>query len=338
MSELNASDYDAVVMRFFSNQDLRSVGRALGVSDDTAQKRVARALDKLRKHLSHHGISTTAAALTTVLSAKAVQAAPAGLAVAISSAATLTVTTTTTGAISTLTEAIAMTTLQKTLITVAALAALSTPMVIQHNAHVRLRAENQSLSQQVDQLAPLATENQRLSNLVAQSRRSTPPSGEPSRELLRLRNAVTLLRQQNQGLAQLLSEKQQGASAADFQPSSSWADSGNLTPEAAADTFAWAIKHGNKDRLAEVLVFETDPANTNPVPGIEDVAKDFQSLMSEIDSSRLLLTDKSAPDQVTFWYQSKFKDGHTMVSPLTLQQVGTGWKVKLVLGSEEGGR
>jgi RNA polymerase sigma factor (sigma-70 family) len=84
MSDLDEPDYDALVLRFFRNQDLRSVGRALGVSDDTAQKRVSRALEKLRDHLTRRGITTTAAALSIVLSAKAVQAAPVGLAVAIS--------------------------------------------------------------------------------------------------------------------------------------------------------------------------------------------------------------------------------------------------------------
>ena len=90
MSELEDSDYDALVMRFFRNQDLRSVGLALGVTDDTAQKRVARALDKLRDHLARRGITTTAAAISIVLSANTVQAAPVGLAAAISAAAVLT--------------------------------------------------------------------------------------------------------------------------------------------------------------------------------------------------------------------------------------------------------
>src|SRR5258706_5132175 len=78
MSELSEPDYDALVMRFFNNQDLRSIGRALGVNDDTAQKRVSRALDKLREHLSRHGISSTATALPIVISANAVQAATVG--------------------------------------------------------------------------------------------------------------------------------------------------------------------------------------------------------------------------------------------------------------------
>jgi len=37
LSELNEADHDAVVLRYFKNHDLRTVGRALGVSDDTAQ-------------------------------------------------------------------------------------------------------------------------------------------------------------------------------------------------------------------------------------------------------------------------------------------------------------
>jgi len=227
-----------------------------------------------------------------------------------------------------------MTTLQKTLVTVALAAGVTILLMIQHSAQLGLRAENQSLHQQIDQLAQLKAENERLSNLVAQSKRPMPPSVEPSRELLRLRNAVSLLRQQNQGLAQLLSVRQQSASGADFQPSSSWSDSGNATPEAAADTFAWAIMTSNKDKLAEVLVFETGQTNTNP-PAVDEVAKDFQSLLSQIDASKLILTDSSAPDQVTLWFQSRFKDGHTLVSPLTLQRIGNSWKVRLVLGGDE---
>src|SRR6266849_2193134 len=117
MSELEETDYDALVMRFFKNQDLRSVGIALGVSDDTAQKRVSRALDKLREHLSRRGVTTPAAALTILLSANAVQAAPAGLAATISTAATLGGKTIAVAA--TATKTIVMTTLQKTLVTAA---------------------------------------------------------------------------------------------------------------------------------------------------------------------------------------------------------------------------
>jgi len=118
MSELEESDYDALVMRFFRKQDLRSVGLALGVSDDTAQKRISRALDKLRDHLSQRGIRTTAVALSIVLSANAVQAAPVGLAVTISTAAAFAGTAVHTSTAIAATKIIAMTTLQKALIVI----------------------------------------------------------------------------------------------------------------------------------------------------------------------------------------------------------------------------
>ena len=38
MSDLSEADYDALVLRFYNNQDLRAVGAALGVSEDTGAK------------------------------------------------------------------------------------------------------------------------------------------------------------------------------------------------------------------------------------------------------------------------------------------------------------
>jgi hypothetical protein len=115
----------------------------------------------------------------------------------------------------------------------------------------------------------------------------------------------------------------------DFEPSTAWADAGNATPEAAAETFSWAIRTGNKDKLTDVVMFESDPADTNSAAVVEAMAKALEPLMSEIEKSKLILTENPAPDEVTFWFQSQFKDGHTMVSPLTLKHVGGNWKVKL---------
>ena len=147
MSELNEADYDALVMRFYNNQDLRSIGQSLGVADDAAQKRVSRALDKLRAGLSRRGISATAAALSAVLSANAVQSAPAGLAVTISAAATLAGTAVQTSTAIAATKIIAMTTLQKAIIGVAFAAVVGTGV---HEARQAawLRGEVQTLQQQ----------------------------------------------------------------------------------------------------------------------------------------------------------------------------------------------
>src|SRR5216117_2272325 len=86
MANLGKTDHDALVLRFFKNEGLRAVGTALGTSEDAAQKRVARALEKLRAFLLRRGVRLSSAALAAALSGSAVQAAPAALAGAISAA------------------------------------------------------------------------------------------------------------------------------------------------------------------------------------------------------------------------------------------------------------
>jgi len=80
MASLDDPERDAVVLRYFEKRDLRTVGAAFGVSEDAAQKRVSRALDKLREFFLRRGFAVSLTALAAGLPAHAVQAAPAGLA------------------------------------------------------------------------------------------------------------------------------------------------------------------------------------------------------------------------------------------------------------------
>ena len=80
MHELDEKDRHAVLLRFFQNKTLNEVGAALNLTENAARMRVERALDKLRGKLARRGVTTTAAALAAVVSANAVQAAPAGFA------------------------------------------------------------------------------------------------------------------------------------------------------------------------------------------------------------------------------------------------------------------
>lgn len=87
MARLRASDRDALVLRYFENKTLPEVGRALGVEDRAAQKRVTRALEKLRSLFTRRGVVSTAATIAAVLSTHSVQAAPAALATTIAATA-----------------------------------------------------------------------------------------------------------------------------------------------------------------------------------------------------------------------------------------------------------
>jgi len=76
MAQLRQADQDAVLLRFFAGKSLREVGATLGISDDAAQKRVNRAIDRMRAYFARHGVVVSAALLAPALSHCAVQAAP----------------------------------------------------------------------------------------------------------------------------------------------------------------------------------------------------------------------------------------------------------------------
>src|SRR5213083_550514 len=87
LGELSESDRDALLLRYFERKSAREIAQTLGTSEDAAQKRVSRAIERLREFFAKRGITVGASGLVAVISANAVQAAPAGLVVTISSAA-----------------------------------------------------------------------------------------------------------------------------------------------------------------------------------------------------------------------------------------------------------
>ncbi len=62
---LREKDREALLLRFYESQSLKDVGAALGVSDDTAQKRVQTALEKLSDFFQRRGFKTATVAATT---------------------------------------------------------------------------------------------------------------------------------------------------------------------------------------------------------------------------------------------------------------------------------
>gem|GEM_PF-2067299 len=87
MARLGKKDRDAVVLRFFKDKTLREVAAALKVNETAAQRRVHRAVEKLRKFFTRRGIILPAAVLTAAISANSVQAAPAALAITVTAVA-----------------------------------------------------------------------------------------------------------------------------------------------------------------------------------------------------------------------------------------------------------
>lgn len=87
IQELGERDREAVLLRFFENRPFAEIGAVLRVSEDAARMRVERALDRLRTAFARRGVTSTGAALATILAHQAGAAAPVGLASAITSTA-----------------------------------------------------------------------------------------------------------------------------------------------------------------------------------------------------------------------------------------------------------
>jgi hypothetical protein len=196
MAGLGDDDREAVLLRYFKNQDFQTVGLALGVSDTAAQKRVSRAIERLRKFFAKRGVTVGTSRLVVVISANAVQAAPVGLATTISTAAALGGTTTATAL-----KTIAMTVTQKVLVTTVLAAAVGTGINQARQASIfrnrvgALQQQQTALTEQVSrdrdegarQVTALKAENDRL-NRIAE-------------ELPKLRGEVTFLRRNNADLS-----------------------------------------------------------------------------------------------------------------------------------------
>ena len=87
VGSLREKDRRAILLRFYEGRNLREVGLALGASEAAAEKRVNRALEKLRKFFTKRGVDSTAATIAETISTHSVQAAPVALAKAVTAVA-----------------------------------------------------------------------------------------------------------------------------------------------------------------------------------------------------------------------------------------------------------
>ncbi len=158
LGELNEPDRDALLLRYFEGKSAREMAQILGISDEAAQKRVSRAVERLREFFVRRGVTLSASGLVVVIAANAVQSAPVGLAVAISAVSVLAGAALQTSTAIAATKVIAMTTLQKTVIGATLAVAVGTG-VYEARQNSRLREQVQSLEQQQ---APLSEQVQQL--------------------------------------------------------------------------------------------------------------------------------------------------------------------------------
>ena len=77
MARLRDRDRDALVLRFFENKSMKEVAESLELDERAAQKRVQRALEKLRGLFARRGVTLSVAVIASTVAANSVSAAPA---------------------------------------------------------------------------------------------------------------------------------------------------------------------------------------------------------------------------------------------------------------------
>lgn len=208
LAKLGEKDRQAVLLRFFQNKSLAEVGNAFGTGEDAARMRINRTLAKLNRYFNRHGISSTTAILAGVISANSVQSTPVLLTKTITAGAVAKGATASTSTLTLIKGALkimAWTKAKTAVVTAVVAASVVVPLLVQYQAQARLRDGDETLRGQAAQLAAQKTENDRLSNLAANSSLSK----EQIADLQNLRAEVGPLRQQAQEVAQLQQENRQ---------------------------------------------------------------------------------------------------------------------------------
>ena len=203
MARLREQDRLVLVLRFFEGQSLAQIGDRMGTSEDAAQKRVARALERLRTLFSKNSVQTSTAVLASLLGAHSVGAAPAGLAAGVVVAASSSA-----AAMAPLTATLLKSTINmmtwikiKTLAPVGAAVAVaaSVPMVGLHSQKVALEEENQALQAAAVSVADYSAKSEEL-NALKQKVGELEALREQAKEVHRLRARVSQMSQERKAM------------------------------------------------------------------------------------------------------------------------------------------
>jgi RNA polymerase sigma factor (sigma-70 family) len=299
LGELNDADRDALMLRYFEKKSAPEMAGILGISDEAAQKRVNRAVDRLRELFSKRNVTVGSGGLIVLISANAVQSAPIGLAAAIT-AAGLAGTTIATSTIIAATKTIAMTTLQKALITVT-VAALAGAGIYEATKASQLRDKLQTLQQEqaplAEQIRQLQKERDDATNRLAQMASAAVNVSATNRdqsEVLKLRGQVGTLRQQqklageksalskvtaNPEVRKLLHDQQKVALSAIYKD---FAGQLKLSPDM-AEKFNDLLADGvmdNVDLITQALHDHRSQADINQI--FADENRQFQAKVQEL--------------------------------------------------------
>lgn len=221
----------------------------------------------------------------------------------------------------------------------AAVAGLGTWLAIEHQARLGLGERHKALEQQLEQMTALAARNEALSNRLGQASRQLAPGNAASRELLRLRGEVGVLRQQAQDFEAVRDENRQAHAAletstkpqtatADYWPRNSWTFAGYLNPDAALKTSLWAMSNGDLKAALAGSTGEARKAMEDEFAGKSDEETSIRvsDQIFGLRSVRVLNRELQANDTALLTAEFEDRTGlHT--AKLVMKKIGDEWKI-----------
>jgi RNA polymerase sigma factor (sigma-70 family) len=328
LGELDDAGRDAVLLRYFERKSAREMAHTLGISDEAAQKRVSRAVERLRECLAKQGVTVGTVGLVSVLSANAIQAAPVGLLTTLPAVAVVTgkaaataiiaQTTTTTMNWISLKSAVAM--------VAAALVAGTGTYLVQNREASRLRAENRALMVAREQLG---AEHAAVLSSSTNSNNELELLRKDKNELIRLRGEVGALRRQKDELGKLheenrqlrtqLTETIQNRPEPDLQSERQRAASLVKMSNAKAlvmGMIVFAQEHQNQfpTNITDLMPYFTGTSSSTPTNNLNQFEMVFQGSLTNIKSpsSIIVVREKESTLLNDKWVRTYgFADGHS---------------------------
>lgn len=228
-------------------------------------------------------------------------------------------------------------------------AGAATIWTVQHLAELKLREENESLQQQLERMAQLEADNERLSKLVAQANIALPNA--QFTELLKLRGEVGLLRQQTNGLQALREQNQQLQTALASKnnpqnlqttnlppkalplavyPRAPWSFAGYATPEAAFQSLNWAAANGDLNAFLDGSSpdMQTEFAKQFENRSESQFADEIKNRINQNTEVRIVKKDVHSDSEVVLTISGDAKDpaGNNTSANLVFQKMGGQWK------------
>jgi RNA polymerase sigma factor (sigma-70 family) len=351
LSRLSSGDRDVILWRYFERKTAGQIGERLGLSGEAAQKRVLRALDRLRTMLAERGLTASAAGLAGLLTAQAIQSAPAGLAASVVAAAGVTGPALSATSIF---EIIMASTKAKIGLAAVLAASVSAPLLLQHQRNARLLDEITTLRQQRPELDRLREE---MNRLHAEAFLSAEQREKERAELVRIRRQLADYRTRdtsvasaplNEKASKLPEQTDSRSSSAPLVRETDWKNVGFQTPSSTVQTLEWAKARRETNVIANALAWADEKSRA----GIEAIfAKAPESVRAKFGSADeyvLSLFDFASPpdnprrltsfrileeritgDEATLLIEHQFADGETHTGPMRYVRIGNDWRQAL---------